>query len=177
MSPARRGKVWWSLGAFVALAVLIIAYFSGVLPVGKAKEEKKALCWVSPQNPSYIKEAPGKDPEGHELVPVYATPAGEKPGGPAVAAAATKRSAKSNIGSAPMDPKYIRDKPGKITWAWTWCRSMKKPRLRLRRHPLRPGPGRQKRAQGQVLGRSDGSELCPQQAGEGPLRHGPGAGL
>ncbi len=26
MSPARRGKVWWSLGAFVALAVLVIAY-------------------------------------------------------------------------------------------------------------------------------------------------------
>ena len=87
MSPARRGKVWWSLGAFVALAVLIIAYASGVLPVGKAKEGKKALCWVSPQNPNYIKEAPGQDPEGRALVPVYATPAGEKPGGPAAAPA------------------------------------------------------------------------------------------
>ena len=44
MSPARRGKVWWTLGGLVALAVLIIAYVSGSLPVGKAKEEKKALC-------------------------------------------------------------------------------------------------------------------------------------
>jgi Cu(I)/Ag(I) efflux system membrane fusion protein len=111
MSPARRGKVWWSLGVIVALAVLIIAYVSGALPLGKAKEAKRALCWVSPQNPGYIKEAPGKDPEGHELVPVYATPAGEKPGGPAVAPSAAERKIKYWVSS--MDPKYMRDKPGK----------------------------------------------------------------
>ena len=95
----------------MALAVLIIAYASGVLPVGKAKEGKKALCWVSPQNPNYIKEAPGQDPEGRALVPVYATPAGEKPGGPAVTAPTAERKIKYWVSS--MDPKYIRDKPGK----------------------------------------------------------------
>ncbi|MCX5888413.1 MAG: efflux RND transporter periplasmic adaptor subunit [Deltaproteobacteria bacterium] len=113
MSPARRrGKVWWTLGALVALGILIIAYVSGVLPVGQAKEEKKALCWVSPQNPNYIKEVPGKDPEGNALVPVYPTPSGEKPGGPAVAPAPTsERKIKHWVSS--MDPKYVRDKPGK----------------------------------------------------------------
>ena len=50
MSPARRGKVWWSLGAFVALAVLIIAYASGVLPVGKAKEDEEGpVLGLSPE--------------------------------------------------------------------------------------------------------------------------------
>lgn len=111
MSPARRGKVWWSLGVLVALAVLIIAYASGVLPVGKAKEEKKALCWVSPKNPNYIKEAPGKDPEGNELVPVYPSQPGAKPTGPAVAPPTAERKIKYWVSS--MDPKYIRDKPGK----------------------------------------------------------------
>ena len=64
MSPARRGKVWWTLGALVVLAVLIILNISGKLTWFQSKETKKALCWVSPQNPNYIKEAPGKDPEG-----------------------------------------------------------------------------------------------------------------
>jgi Cu(I)/Ag(I) efflux system membrane fusion protein/cobalt-zinc-cadmium efflux system membrane fusion protein len=112
MSPARRGKGWLILGACAALAVLIIAYVFGVLPVGKAKDEKKALCWVSPKNPNYIKEAPGKDPEGHELVPVYPTGPGEKPAGPAVAVAPPgERKIKHWVSS--MDPKYVRDKPGK----------------------------------------------------------------
>ena len=118
MRSTRRGKVWWSLGVFVALAVLIIAYASGVLPIGKAKEERTALCWVSPQNPNYIKEAPGKDPEGHELVPVYPTPAGEKPGGPAVAPTATpaptaKAEHKIKYWHCPMHPEVVSDKPGK----------------------------------------------------------------
>ena len=118
MSPARRGKVWWSLGAVAALVVLIIAYVSGVLPIGKAKEEKRALCWVSPQNPSYIKAAPGKDPEGHALVPVYATPAGGKPGGPGVAPAAAPAPAAQperqiKAYHCPMHPEVVSSKPGK----------------------------------------------------------------
>lgn len=122
MSPARRGKVWWTLGALVALAVLIIAYASGSLPVGKAKEEKKALCWVSPKNPNYIKETPGKDPEGNELVPVYPTPAGEKPTGPAVSVAPPGEAApapgaakerKVKYWVDPMNPTNISDHPGK----------------------------------------------------------------
>jgi len=111
MSPVS-GKTWWRLGAILVLAVLIIAYVAGSLPVGKTKEEKKALCWVSPQNPNYVKEAPGKDPEGHELLPVYPTAPGEKPSGPAVAVApAGERKIKHWVSS--MDPKYVRDKPGK----------------------------------------------------------------
>jgi len=111
MSPARRGKLGWSLGALAALAVLSIAYVSGVLPLGKAKEERKALCWVSPTNPNYIKEAPGKDPEGHDLVPVYPTAPGAKPSGPAVAPAPAERKIKYWVSS--MNPTEVHDKPGK----------------------------------------------------------------
>ena len=113
MSPARRGKVWWTLGALVVLAVLIILNISGKLTWFQSKETKKALCWVSPQNPNYIKEAPGKDPEGHELVPVYATPAGEKPGGPAPSAPAPRPqpNARSRLITAPCIPRSSAASP------------------------------------------------------------------
>ena len=111
MSLARAGKVLWGLGMLV-LAALVFSYFSGVLPWGRGKAEKKPLCWVSPKNPNYIKEAPGKDQEGNELVPVYATPSGEgKSGGPAVAPSKGERKIKHWVSS--MDPTYVRDKPGK----------------------------------------------------------------
>src|SRR5208337_1000001 len=111
MSRARAGKVWWGLGILV-LAALVFSYFSGALPWGWGKAEKKPLCWVSPKNPNYIKEAPGKDQEGNELVPVYATPSGEgKSGGPAVAPSKGARKIKHWVSS--MDPTYVRDKPGK----------------------------------------------------------------
>ena len=111
MSLARAGKVWWGLGVLV-LAALVFSYFSGALPWGRGKAEKKPLCWVSPKNPNYIKEAPGKDQEGNELVPVYATPSGAgKAGGPAVATSKGARKIKHWVSS--MDPTYVRDKPGK----------------------------------------------------------------
>ena len=111
MSLARAGKVWWGLGILV-LAALVFSYFSGALPWGRGKAEKKPLCWVSPKNPNYIKEAPGKDQEGNELVPVYPTPSGAgKSGGPAVATSKGARKIKHWVSS--MDPTYIRDKPGK----------------------------------------------------------------
>jgi Cu(I)/Ag(I) efflux system membrane fusion protein/cobalt-zinc-cadmium efflux system membrane fusion protein len=111
MSLARAGKVWWGLGILV-LAALVFSYFSGALPWGRGKAEKKPLCWVSPKNPNYIKEAPGKDQEGNELVPVYATPSGAgKSGGPAVAPSKGERKIKHWVSS--MDPTYVRDKPGK----------------------------------------------------------------
>ena len=114
MSPARRGNLWWTLGTLVALGILIIAYVSGSLPVGKAKEEKKALCWVSPQNPNYVKEAPGKDPEGHDLLPVYATAPGAPPSGPAAAPAPTAKAERQiKAWHCPMHPQIVRDKPGK----------------------------------------------------------------
>ncbi|MGO9620950.1 MAG: efflux RND transporter periplasmic adaptor subunit [Desulfobaccales bacterium] len=111
MSRARAGKVWWGLVVLV-LATLVFSYFSGVLPWGRGQAEKKALCWVSPKNPNYVKEGPGKDQEGNDLVPVYPTVAGAKPAGPAVGAAPPKER-KIKYWRAPMDPTYIRDKPGK----------------------------------------------------------------
>jgi RND family efflux transporter MFP subunit len=111
MSRARAGKVWWGLGILV-LAALIFSYFSGAPPWGRGKAEKKALCWVSPKNPNYIKEAPGKDQEGNDLVPVYPTPSGAgKSGGPAVAPSQGERKIKHWVSS--MNPAEIHDKPGK----------------------------------------------------------------
>jgi RND family efflux transporter MFP subunit len=106
------------VGVALVLAVLIILNLSGELTWFRAKETKKALCWVSPKNPNFIKEAPGKDPEGYELVPVYATGAGEKPVGPAVAPSATpatfaKAERKIKAWRCPMHPQIVRDKPGK----------------------------------------------------------------
>lgn len=34
--------------------------------------ERQVRHWVSPMNPGYVREAPGKDDMGHDLVPVYA---------------------------------------------------------------------------------------------------------
>ncbi len=112
MSPASRGKGWWGLGLVVVLGILGVLYLSGVLHLDLGGAKPKALCYVSPKNPNFIKEAPGKDPEGNELVPVYPTAPGAKPTGPAVAVAPqAERKIKHWVSS--MDPKYIRDKPGK----------------------------------------------------------------
>jgi RND family efflux transporter MFP subunit len=112
MNHARRAKIWWGLGVIVALGVVVIAYVSGVLPLGR--EEKKALCWVSPKNPNYIKAAPGKDQEGNKLVPVYPTAPGAKPSGPAVMpASGAKKERKILYWVAPMNPAYRSSKPGK----------------------------------------------------------------
>ncbi|MGP8051656.1 MAG: efflux RND transporter periplasmic adaptor subunit [Desulfobaccales bacterium] len=111
MSRKGVGKVWWGLGILV-LAALGLAYFSGVLPWAGGQAQKKALCWVSPKNPNYIKEAPGQDQEGNDLVPVYPTPPGAgMSGGPAVAAAPGARKIKHWVSS--MNPAEIHDKPGK----------------------------------------------------------------
>jgi RND family efflux transporter MFP subunit len=113
MTPAARGRGWWGLGLVLVLAVLAGLYFSGLvsLPFGKVKP--KALCYVSPKNPNYIKEVPGKDPEGNELVPVYPTGTPGQPPPPAVTAQAPKKERKIKYWVAPMDPTYIRNKPGK----------------------------------------------------------------
>ncbi|MCK9378362.1 MAG: efflux RND transporter periplasmic adaptor subunit [Syntrophobacterales bacterium] len=113
MTPASRRKGWWGLGLILVLVILGGLYFSGLMPLPFGQPQPKALCYVSPKNPNYIKEAPGKDPEGHELMPVYATPTGtQKPTGPAVAVAPqAERKIKHWVSS--MDPTYVRDKPGK----------------------------------------------------------------
>jgi RND family efflux transporter MFP subunit len=113
MTPASRGQAWWGLGLILVLGIVGGLYLFGVLHLNLGQAKPKALCYVSPKNPNFIKEAPGKDPEGNELVPVYATPAGaQKPTGPAVALAPqAERKIKHWVSS--MDPTYVRDKPGK----------------------------------------------------------------
>jgi RND family efflux transporter MFP subunit len=120
-----RAKTWWglALGAILTLGIVGVLYLAGVLPVPQPPKEKKALCYVSPKNPNYISETPGKDPEGNELVPVYPTapPAQPPAGAPAVQApapapppgSAAKKERKIKYWVSPMDPGYIRDKPGK----------------------------------------------------------------
>jgi RND family efflux transporter MFP subunit len=110
MSPATRGKIWVGLGLAVALGVLAGLYFSGIVTLHK---KTRALCYVSPNNPTYIKETPGRDPEGNKLVPVYPTGTPGQPPPPAVMAQAPKKKRKIKYWVAPIDPTYIRDKPGK----------------------------------------------------------------
>ena len=114
MTPASRGKTGWGLGLILVLVILGGLYFSGLVPLPFGQRPPKPLCYVSPQNPNFIKAAPGKDPDGHELVPVYATPAaGQAPAGsPAVAPVAPKES-KTKYWRCPMHPEIVREAPGK----------------------------------------------------------------
>jgi len=114
MMPASRGRGWWGLGLFLVLVILGGLYFSGLVPLPFAHPKPKALCYVSPKNPNFIKEAPGKDPEGHELVPVYATPASGPPlaATPAVAPA-PKQKDQTKYWHCPMHPEIIETHPGK----------------------------------------------------------------
>jgi Cu(I)/Ag(I) efflux system membrane fusion protein/cobalt-zinc-cadmium efflux system membrane fusion protein len=96
MSTARRyvllGLVF---GLVIALTVWGGLYLSGYRvmkhgPPGptavapEAKEGKRIKYWVSPMNPNYISDKPGKDPMGMELKPVYAGEEGAAPGAIAV---------------------------------------------------------------------------------------------
>jgi RND family efflux transporter MFP subunit len=114
MTPASRGKAWWGLGLLLVLGVVGGLYLTGVLHLDLGQAKPKALCYVSPKNPNFIKEAPGKDPEGNDLVPVYATPASGQPAakGPAVAPTAQPEG-KTKYWRCPMHPEIVRDAPGK----------------------------------------------------------------
>jgi RND family efflux transporter MFP subunit len=116
MTPATRSKTWWGLGLVLGLALVVLGglYLLGIVSLPFGPEKPKPLCYVSPKNPNFIKAAPGRDPEGHELVPVYPTPASDRPPAAAPAVApAPKKERKIKYWVAPMDPNYIRDKPGK----------------------------------------------------------------
>jgi RND family efflux transporter MFP subunit len=114
MSPSSRRGRWSGLGLILLAAILAGLYFSGVVALPWGQSKPKPLCYVSPKNPNFIKEAPGQDPEGNNLVPVYPTPAsGPSPAtGPALATG-PKPERKIKYWVSPMDPGYIRDKPGK----------------------------------------------------------------
>jgi RND family efflux transporter MFP subunit len=114
MRPASRGKTWWGLGLALVLVILAGLYFAGLIPLPFGQKQPKPLCYVSPKNPNFIKAAPGKDPEGNQLVPVYPTPASGPPpaGAPAVAPTA-KKADKVKYWHCPMHPEIIREAPGK----------------------------------------------------------------
>jgi len=114
MTPASRGKTWWGLGLVLGLVILGGLSFSGLVSLPFGQKGPKPLCYVSPKNPNFIQEAPGKDPEGNDLVPVYATPAAGAPpaAGPAVAAVAPKES-KTRYWRCPMHPEIVREAPSK----------------------------------------------------------------
>src|SRR5664280_283399 len=114
MTPASRSKGWWGLGLVLVLGIVGLLYLSGILHLNPGQAKPKALCYVSPKNPNFIKEAPGKDPEGNELLPVFATPAAGPPpaSSPAVAPIASKEP-KTRLWRCPMHPEIVRDKPGK----------------------------------------------------------------
>ncbi len=114
MTPASRGKAWWGLGLLLVLGILAGLYFSGVVTLPFGPKKPQALCYVSPKNPNFIKAAPGKDPEGNALVPVYATPASGPPPAkaPAVAPAA-KPEGKTQYWHCPMHPQIVTTAPGK----------------------------------------------------------------
>ena len=109
-------KTWWGvgLGAILTLGILGILYLSGMLPlVPSQKIDKKAICWVSPQNPDYIQHAPGKDPEGHELVPVYPVQVSSKPAAAPAPGPGAEKERQAKLWRCPMHPEIIRDTPGK----------------------------------------------------------------
>ena len=43
---------------------------------GQATAERKIKAWRSPMDPTYVRDAPGKDAMGHDLVPIYEDGAG-----------------------------------------------------------------------------------------------------
>ncbi len=116
MIPSPRRSLFRGLGLGIILCLLVLGgfylagyHFMYMGPSGApGKVDKKAICWISPKNPDYIQFHPGKDPEGHELVPVY--PVGA-PGAAAPTAPPAERKIKYWVSS--MDPKFVSDKPGK----------------------------------------------------------------
>lgn len=96
------------VGLLLALSAALLLYYQGyrVLRHAAAPEPRQILCYKSPVDPSFMSDQPGQDPQGHELIPVYAeTPAAGAPSSPG------KR--KIKYWYSPMDPGYVRDQPGK----------------------------------------------------------------
>ena len=115
MSASRR-NLWWGLilGLLLSLGGLGGLYLAGfhlmrhgVEPSAPgttaAPAERKALCYVSPTNPEFIRPEAGKDEKGQELVPVYPSAPG-----PQVA-----EGQKLKYWVSPTDPTYVRTQPGK----------------------------------------------------------------
>jgi len=101
------------LGLALAAAAGGVLYFQGYRfryhpPATAPAAGQKLLCYVSPTDPSYFRQEPGKDPQGQDLVPVY-VPAAAPPAAPG----SPQGERKIKYWVSPMDPGYVRDKPGK----------------------------------------------------------------
>ncbi len=103
------------LGVLLVLGAAGVFYFQGfrfmrhsVAPSGT--QERKLLCYVSPTDPNYYRQEPGKDPQGQDLVPVYEGDAAVPPG---LTRSPGEGERKIKYWISPMDPGYVRDKPGK----------------------------------------------------------------
>ena len=110
-SPGR--YLFWGLILGVGLALiaaggLYLAGFHLMRPAGAPTGEREILCWVSPQDPKFIRQQPGKDDQGRDLVPVYK---GSPEAAKLPAAPSKERKIKHYVD--PMDPRNISDKPGK----------------------------------------------------------------
>ncbi|MHB9071942.1 MAG: efflux RND transporter periplasmic adaptor subunit [Desulfobaccales bacterium] len=64
--------------------LMIHAAASPATPAPEAKEGRKVKYWVSPMDPKYVSNKPGKDPMGMDLKPVYEGEEGAAPGAIAV---------------------------------------------------------------------------------------------
>jgi len=113
-SPARSLLGGIILGVAVVAVAVGVLYFQGYRfmyhpPSPAPAAGQKILCYVSPTDPGYIRQEPGKDPQGQDLVPVY-VPADAAPAAPSAPAQGERR---IKYWVSPMDPGYVRDKPGK----------------------------------------------------------------
>lgn len=101
------------LGLAMVAAAVGVLYVQGYRfmyhsPAASPEAEKKILCYVSPTDPGYVRQEPGKDPQGQDLVPVYVPDTAAAPAPPP-----PKGERKIKYWVSPMDPGYVRDKPGK----------------------------------------------------------------
>ena len=179
MTPASRGQAWWGLGLLLVLVILAGLYFSGVVTLPFGPKKPQALCYVSPKNPNFIKAAPGLDPEGNALVPVYATPASGPPPAkaPAVAPAAEPE-AKTQYWHCPMHPQIVTQAPGKcpICSMDLVPVHQNEPQAPAATAPaLRPRAAKERKIKHWVS--SMDPNYIRDKPGKDPHGHGPGAGL
>ena len=145
MTPASRGKTWWGLGLVLVLVILAGLYFSGLVPLPFGQPKPKALCYVSPKNPNFIKRPRAKTPKAMNWCrSTPPRPRASPPHGPGGGPHRQAGSARPSIGTAPCIRKSSGTPPANApSAAWTWCRSSRgapAPRPRL------PAPAARKSA-------------------------------
>ncbi len=120
MKPSPRRYVFFGLlfGLGLSVAAAGVLYFLGfqvmrhaAAPAPSSQAERPIVCWISPKDPNFIRDQPGKDDQGNELIPVYRDAPAAAPA-PALAPSA-KKERKIKYWVSPMDPGYVRDQPGK----------------------------------------------------------------